>query len=78
MLLYTDYPLQESEYGKIAPIRKVKVLKYDGDKYVMTLHSEFGENEIKRGYLYPGKGRCGEVECVAHQELMERVPSYYD
>ena len=49
---WTDYPFKELgdtpyEYG---PIREVKVLSYDGDRYTRIL-VEGRELEVKYGYL---------------------------
>ena len=59
LIAYTDYPLFKSEYGKPAPVRQVKPLSYDGDKYVRV---EFdGEVfSLKSGYLYRAPHMVGE------------------
>ncbi len=61
-ILYTDYPFIElgDEAGKKAPIRKVMPMEYDGDKYVKVLVDGV-YSEIKAGYIYTKRGRCGEV-----------------
>jgi len=68
MLLYTDYPLFEEERGKIAPIREVTLLSYDGDKYV---HIVFNGKlyEVKACYIYYQKGRLNEVPQVSYDTL---------
>lgn len=60
MKAYTDYPLFDKESGKEAPIREVKPLFYDKDKYV-TVEFEKKIYEFKAGYLYTKPGRLGEV-----------------
>lgn len=60
--LYTDYPI--AEFGdpafKLAPVRKVTPISYDGDKYVKV--SVDGVHiDIKSGYIYTEQGRHGEV-----------------
>jgi len=61
-ILYTDYPFVElgDEPCKIAPIRKVMPISWDGDKYVKVLVDGI-YSEIKAGYIYTKKGRCGDV-----------------
>lgn len=52
---WTDYPFVElgDIAGKPAPIRKIKVLSYDGDKRCkILLVTENVESEIKAGYVY--------------------------
>jgi hypothetical protein len=68
--LFTDYPFLElgDEAGKEAPIRECIVKAYDGDKYC-TVIVDGHEDEIKRGYIYSQKGRCGEVRAVTLAEL---------
>ena len=62
MKLYTDYPFKELgdiEYQE-APIREIKAISYDGNKYVRIVVDGI-ESEIKSGYIYTSKGRCGDV-----------------
>jgi hypothetical protein len=61
-LFYTDYPFADlgDEAGKPAPIRLVKPISYDGDKYVKVLVEDVFA-EIKGGYIYTERGRCGDV-----------------
>ena len=57
MIAYTDYPLLHlgDIAGKPAPVRKVKVVAYDGDKYaVCNLNNK--SFSIKAGYLYNEDG----------------------
>lgn len=53
--VYTDYPF--ASLGDIphkkAPIREMKLVGYDHDKYVKVLHEETGQHfHIKSGYIY--------------------------
>lgn len=53
--VYTDYPFLDlgDIPNKEAPIRKMKLIAYDGDKYVKLLHEETGKIlEVKSGYVY--------------------------
>ena len=58
MLAFTDYPIVElgDVAGKMAPIRQVEVLSYDGDKYCQVSVSGVLIT-IKSGYLYSERGR---------------------
>lgn len=52
---WTDYPFTAlgDASGKLAPIRRIKLLSYDGDKYCkILLVAENVEAEIKAGYIY--------------------------
>lgn len=67
MKYYTDYPFKElgdEEYKK-APIRKIEIISYDGNKYCKV---KFEGNilELKSGYIYKKHGRNGEVENVSN------------
>jgi len=61
-VFFTDYPFVElgDTPGKIAPVRKVLPLSYDGDKYCDVLVGGIN-SKIKAGYIYTERGRCGEV-----------------
>lgn len=61
-IFYTDYPFVElgDTPHEIAPVRKVLPLEYDGNKYCKVL-VEGIYSEIKAGYIYTKRGRCGEV-----------------
>lgn len=64
---WTDYPIVElgDIPGKKAPIRQVKLISFDGDKYLNVLVVECGTfAQFKRCYFYSSPGRCGEVEVV--------------
>ncbi len=60
---YTDYPILflGDTPDQPAPIRKVKVISWDGDKYAIV-HVPTGHFvAIKAGYIYSESGRLGEV-----------------
>lgn len=71
MKAWTDYPFTElgDIEGQEAPIRPVKVLDYDGDKYV-TVECQGVRKSIKAGYCYMHLGRCGEVPALNRRILM--------
>lgn len=61
---WTDYPLLRSEVGTgPAPIRRVRVLSWDGNKYAKI---RWGQQEftLKVGYLYTAPGRVTEVDPI--------------
>ena len=77
MIAWTDMPLCRSTQvwgpvldppDKLAPIRKVKVLSYDGNKYAQIQFLD-GIYEIKVGYLYSEPGRCGEVSPIKPSDI---------
>jgi hypothetical protein len=70
--LFTDYPITElgDEEFKESPIRECELLSYDDNKYCYV-KVEGIEKEIKRCYIYPQKGRCGEIDCVSIDEIKE-------
>lgn len=55
---WTDYPIAPlgDESGKEAPIRRVRVLGWDGNKYA-AIRCEGVLMSVKRGYLYCEAGR---------------------
>jgi hypothetical protein len=65
MKAYTDYPILElgDISGEKAPIREVRVISYDLDKYCKIEVCGI-QTEVKRGYLYVKPGRCGEVKSI--------------
>lgn len=67
---WTDYPILRmgDTSGELAPIRKCKVLSYDGNKYCRVRVGRYVE-EIKWGYIYSRAGRCGEVPCVSERRM---------
>lgn len=83
---WTDYPI--ATLGDIpnhpAPIRRVKVIGYDGDKYIdVEVLGEIGVTaQFKRGYLYSQPGRLGQVKAVngdklAHAFGFDTTARYY-
>lgn len=76
MKCFTDYPLFESEYNKIAPIREVELIAYDGDKYVRVLF-EGKTYSFKSGYLYSKPGRAGEAPCVGEKIKEFETEEFY-
>ncbi len=75
MIAFTDYPF--TELGDIpyqkAPIREVRVLFYDGDKYC-TILVDGQVLDVKAGYLYTARHRAGEgftLNATALQMLSE-------
>lgn len=65
---WTDYPIPEAgdSPGKIAPIRLVIVLSFDGDKYCEI---EGSRALVKRFYLYKQRGRYGRVRPLSTRQL---------
>lgn len=65
MKAFTDYPILElgDKSGEEAPVRVCEVIKYDQDKYCEVLVDGV-TTEIKSGYIYSQKGRCGEVPVI--------------
>lgn len=68
--VWTDYPLLPHERGKRAPIRRVRALCWDGNKYALI---RWGSRlwDLKVGYLYPEPGRCGDVPSIPYGALPE-------
>lgn len=58
MKAFTDYPFTElgDEAYKLAPVREVEVVSYDGNKYCKII-VEGVECEVKAGYLYKNNAR---------------------
>lgn len=70
MEAWTDYPFEwlgDEPYRK-APVRKIQVLSYDGNKYC-RISVCGGEDEIKSCYVYTEKGRYGEVPVIPKDKL---------
>ena len=69
MEAWTDYPIIEfgDVEGQLAPVRKCRIVAYDGDKYAKVVIGAVMKS-IKSGYLYSKPGRCGEVPTVHLQE----------
>lgn len=59
MQAWTDCPIEElgDAPGETAPIREVRVIGSDGDKY-STVEVEGITTEIKSGYVYPEPRRA--------------------
>lgn len=70
MEAFTDYPIIElgDVPNKLAPVRKCKVLSYDGDKYCEILVSGI-KTSIKSGYLYSESGRFDDVPVIDINKL---------
>ncbi len=79
MKAFTDYPIVElcDAPGLVAPIREVRILSYDGNKYCVVL-VEGITTEIKSGYLYWEFGRTGETRCFMHDDLSKLPITKYD
>lgn len=71
MKAWTDYPFTwlGDTAGEISPVREIKVLSYDGNKYCRIMVNG-GEDEIKSGYIYQSEGRYGEVPCLTREQLL--------
>lgn len=68
---WTDYPFKELgdiPYQK-APIRRVRVLSYDMNKYATIQLPDGQVSSVKWGYLYSQPGRCGEVKTINRRKL---------
>jgi hypothetical protein len=80
MIAYTDYPFLAlgDEPWYPAPIRKVKVVSFDGDKYcqIEIVNTEYSgydyNNYIKSGYLYKHEKFVG-VESIDKKELAKLI-----
>jgi hypothetical protein len=80
---YTDYPFElcGDKENKETPIRKVKILTYDRNKYcdILVYFTDcFGDyrghlDNIKAGYLYKNEARFNEAQFFAIEEL-ETLP----
>lgn len=74
---WTDYPFYEfgDQPGEEAPIRRVRVLSYDGNKYVKIAVDGFAFPVwIKAGYLYGKKGRLLQVKQINIRKLERMIP----
>jgi hypothetical protein len=78
---WTDYPISPHEFGrgrdfagKLASVRRVTVLSYDGDKRCRVRVAGFrGMFEIKLGYIYPRPGRCQRIKAFTHETALRRT-----
>lgn len=70
MEAWTDYPFTRlgDAPNTIAPVRKITVKSYDGDKYCRVKVGRLSE-EIKAGYIYQQPGRLGEVPPITRAQL---------
>ena len=81
MKCWTDYPFTQlgDMPGKIAPVREVEALEFDGDKYlligVFCDDGEYFTAEIKAGYVYQQEGRFGDVPRLTDDQLASLVPN---
>lgn len=70
---WTDYPILAlgDVPGVQAPVRRVRVLSYDGNKYatVAVMPDETIRDSIKAGYLYSQPGRLNAVRQVNRRKL---------
>lgn len=69
-MAWTDYPITEmgDEPGKIAPIRRIRLIGYDRNKYVIGVVAGHTVS-IKAGYIYQRSGRLCEVPNVSYDLL---------
>ncbi|WP_323016414.1 hypothetical protein [Castellaniella sp.] len=82
---WTDYPfktLGDKPY-ELAPIRHVKILGWDGNKYVLVRDIETGVvlGSVKCGYLYRNRARLGHGAKPVNPRKIERfgqTSEYYD
>ena len=73
---WTDYPIVGlgDLDGQTAPIRRVKVIDYDGDKYAtVEVYDSDGNvavtTSFKAGYIYGKRGRNGQVKPINSDKL---------
>ena len=74
---WTDYPIIQigDISGKKAPIRRIRVLSFDNNKYAKVEILGYGVTvEIKAGYLYSKSGRCGNVKTISFRKLERMIP----
>jgi len=73
---WTDYPFVElgDVPRQLAPIRHVKVISFDGNKYAEVSFADCGDRlYVKAGYLYRQRGRLGQVKKVNFRKLQRMV-----
>jgi hypothetical protein len=72
---WTDYPFESlgDAPGKDAPVRHVRVVSFDGNKYAKVAFGEHVEF-IKTGYLYSKRGRYGTVKQISFRKLERMIP----
>jgi hypothetical protein len=71
--VFTDFPfviqLNDLKHQE-APIREVKVLSYDGDKYC-TIEIEGQEADVKLGHLYFEEKRFGKTDSITPEQIVD-------
>ena len=73
---WTDYPFVQlgDISGKKAPIRRVKVISFDNNKYAGIEILGYGVlSSVKAGYLYSQPGRLGEVKKINFRKLERMI-----
>ena len=67
---FTDYPFTElgDQPNKKAPVREIKILEYDGDKYV-KIEVEGVISEIKSGYIYNDLYDLYDMKAISREVL---------
>jgi hypothetical protein len=76
---FTDYPFVRlgDEGGVEAPIRRIQLISYDGNKYVRVLLIDHNLYEdIKWGYIYTSSGKLGEVPVISFDEI-KKLPEVF-
>ncbi len=76
MIAYTDYPLFLYEYGFPAPVRKVTIINYDGNKYCRIIFDGV-QYEVKKGYLWRTRRRVAYKHSTLERHF-NRIPWNYD
>lgn len=63
-VVYTGYPFEElgDAAGKRAPIRQVKFVSYDGNKYADVILENGVKTDLKMGYLFSTFEDCFRFE----------------
>jgi hypothetical protein len=76
---WTDYPIEAlgDKPCEKAPIRRVEVIAYDGDKYITVevIGQPGVQQQMKRGYLYSRPGRSeiktlNGVQMILHPKVV--------
>jgi hypothetical protein len=68
---WTDYPFVElgDEEYKIAPIRQITVVAWDGMFATVTFVDNMMKLQVKPTYLYGKRGRLGQVHQISRRKL---------
>ena len=72
MKAWTDAPIEQlgDPPNKLAPIRPVVVVSYDGNKYCrIIVGGLLHDVQVKAAYIYQRKGRYGEVPKLSRRQL---------